>query len=284
MAHRLRWPRSLIALVWIVPADAGAAVRPVPVADWLAWNAGQFGLPSWTSIKSLLPHRHLVLLAGAGRSPAGRSTPGGARTTCCTSCCRCSFVGALTLLVLCDPAPENGDLLKLLPPLAIMAAFGLPTMKRGAINAIDWFSVMVLTMIAAVVWLFWIAKLTGWPAQFAKNVLKLLPGFKPEFRIIAVPGRRRATHRLDLPGALARIAPAIGAVARGGAVVGRPDPAVGAADDAVPARPELQQELRAAWRSRSPPRCRRQRLHRHQRRPGAARLVRLLRRSCRSPA
>ena len=60
-----------------------------------------------------------------------------------------SFVGALTLLILFDPAPENGDLLKLLPPLAIMAAFGLPAMKRGTINAIDWFSVMVLTMIAA---------------------------------------------------------------------------------------------------------------------------------------
>jgi hypothetical protein len=66
-----------------------------------------------------------------------------------------------------------------------MAAFGLPTMKRGAINAIDWFSVMVLTLLAALVWLFWIAKLTGWPAQLAKNALKLVPGFKPEFGIVA---------------------------------------------------------------------------------------------------
>jgi 4-amino-4-deoxy-L-arabinose transferase-like glycosyltransferase len=66
-----------------------------------------------------------------------------------------------------------------------MAAFGLPTMKRGAINAIDWFSVMVLTLLGGLVWLFWIAKLTGWPAQFAKNALKLVPGFKPEFGIVA---------------------------------------------------------------------------------------------------
>jgi 4-amino-4-deoxy-L-arabinose transferase-like glycosyltransferase len=58
-------------------------------------------------------------------------------------------------------------------------------MKRGAINAIDWFSVMVLTMTAAVVWLFWAARLTGWPAQFSKNVLKLLPGYKPEFGLLA---------------------------------------------------------------------------------------------------
>jgi hypothetical protein len=58
-------------------------------------------------------------------------------------------------------------------------------MKRGAINAIDWFSVMVLTLVGALVWLFWIAKLTGWPAQLAKNALKLVPGFKPEFGLVA---------------------------------------------------------------------------------------------------
>jgi 4-amino-4-deoxy-L-arabinose transferase-like glycosyltransferase len=69
--------------------------------------------------------------------------------------------------------------------MALMAAFGLPTMKRGAINAIDWFSVMVLTLLGGVVWLFWIAKLTGWPAQLAKNALKLVPGFKPEVGIVA---------------------------------------------------------------------------------------------------
>jgi hypothetical protein len=95
------------------------------------------------------------------------------------------FVGLLALLVLCDPVPENGDLLKLLPPMALMAAFGLPTMKRGTINAIDWFSVMVLSLLGGVVWLFWVAKLTGWPAQFAKNALKLVPGFKPEFGVVA---------------------------------------------------------------------------------------------------
>jgi 4-amino-4-deoxy-L-arabinose transferase-like glycosyltransferase len=87
--------------------------------------------------------------------------------------------------VLCDPVPENGDLLKLLPLMALMAAFGLPTVKRGTINAIDWFSVMVLSLLGTMIWLFWIAKLTGWPAQLAKNALKLVPGFKPEFGIVA---------------------------------------------------------------------------------------------------
>jgi 4-amino-4-deoxy-L-arabinose transferase-like glycosyltransferase len=73
----------------------------------------------------------------------------------------------------------------LLPPLAILAAFGLPTMKRGAINAVDWFSVMTLTTCAAFIWVGWIAKQTGWPAQIAKNAFKLAPGFRPEFNLIA---------------------------------------------------------------------------------------------------
>eukprot|EP01031_Cornospumella_fuschlensis_P011085 gene11085-13550_t len=71
-----------------------------------------------------------------------------------------TFTGMATLLALFHPAPEQGQLLLLLPPLAIMAAFGLLTMKRGAINAIDWFSVMVLTLCAATLWLFWSAMLT----------------------------------------------------------------------------------------------------------------------------
>jgi 4-amino-4-deoxy-L-arabinose transferase-like glycosyltransferase len=96
-----------------------------------------------------------------------------------------TFVATLTLLWICSAAPDQTRLLMLLPPLAIMAAFGLPTMKRGAINAIDYFSVMVLSMIAGLVWLFWIAKFTGWPAQAAKNALKLVPGFKPEFHPLA---------------------------------------------------------------------------------------------------
>ena len=55
----------------------------------------------------------------------------------------------------------------------------------GAINAVDWFSVMTLTTCAAFIWVGWIAKQTGWPAQLARNAFKLAPGFKPEFNWIA---------------------------------------------------------------------------------------------------
>ena len=97
-----------------------------------------------------------------------------------------TFFISLSILILLTPRPEEGILLPLLPALVILAAFGLPTMKRGAINAVDWFSVMILSTCAAFIWLGWIAKETGWPAQLAKNVYKLVPGFEPVFNSTAV--------------------------------------------------------------------------------------------------
>lgn len=87
----------------------------------------------------------------------------------------------LLLLAVCAPGIKDYTLLALLPPLAVLATFGLPTLKRGAINAIDWFSVMTLSAVAAFIWLGWIAKQTGWPAQLAKNAFRLAPGFEPRF-------------------------------------------------------------------------------------------------------
>jgi 4-amino-4-deoxy-L-arabinose transferase-like glycosyltransferase len=174
----------LIALMWIVPAAIVQPYHLSPVGIWMAWNLTQIGLPSWSSVASFFrvgiwffwpawPFAIWAIYAWRRQDRLLHIV------------LPLSFVGALTLLILFDPAPENGDLLKLLPPLAIMAAFGLPTMKRGTINAIDWFSVMVLTMIAGVVWLWWIATLIGWPAQFAKNAARLLPGFQAEFGIVS---------------------------------------------------------------------------------------------------
>ena len=173
-----------IAALWIAPATLLRPYQMAPVDAWLSWSASQLALPTLTSIRTFL--RVGLWFFWPAWPFAGWAIYAWRRQDHLLHIVLpLAFVGALTLLIVCDPAPENGDLLKLLPPLAIMAAFGLPAMKRGALNAIDYFSVMVLTMVAAVIWLFWGARLTGWPAQFAKNVLKLLPGYKPEFGWIA---------------------------------------------------------------------------------------------------
>src|SRR5690606_8152574 len=95
-----------------------------------------------------------------------------------------TYFAVLLLLALLNPKGEETILLPLLPMLAILAAFGLPTMKRGAINAVDWFSVMTLTTCAVFIWIGWIAKQTGWPTKLAQNAFKSAPGCKPEFSLL----------------------------------------------------------------------------------------------------
>jgi hypothetical protein len=63
----------------------------------------------------------------------------------------------------------------------VLAAFALPTLNRSTSSAIDWFSVFFFTLMALAVWFFYIAMETGVPAKTAASVVKLAPGFKPQF-------------------------------------------------------------------------------------------------------
>ena len=64
-----------------------------------------------------------------------------------------------------------------LPPLAVLAAFALPTLQRSAAAAIDWFSVCLFTIGAGVVWVVYLSMQTGVPAQPAINIARLSPGY-----------------------------------------------------------------------------------------------------------
>ena len=73
-----------------------------------------------------------------------------------------------------------------LPPLAVLAAFALPTLQRSTAAAIDWFSVFFFTIAAATGWAFYVAMQTGVPAKLAANVAKLSPGFENTFSPLAL--------------------------------------------------------------------------------------------------
>lgn len=81
-------------------------------------------------------------------------------------------------------ATRAGDraLLLALPALAALAAFALPTFKRGMAALIDWFTLLFFTGWAIVIWVVWVAMQTGVPAKPAANVAKLAPGFEPVFQ------------------------------------------------------------------------------------------------------
>ena len=68
-----------------------------------------------------------------------------------------------------------------LPPLAVLAAFALPTLKRGTSAAVDWFSVFFFTGCAVLGWVIYSAMQIGVPAKPAANIARLAPGFVPEF-------------------------------------------------------------------------------------------------------
>jgi len=172
---------AAIAMLWLLPAGMAQPYGQSPLPAWQAWNLAQLS-PTAESLRTFFrvgvwffwPAWPFALWAVWAWRRQSNLLHIVVPTT---------FVTVATVLVLLHPNPEQGQLLMLLPPLAIMAAFGLLTMKRGAINAIDWFSVMVLTFLAAVLWLMWYAQLSGWPAKLAHNVLKLIPGFEPELNL-----------------------------------------------------------------------------------------------------
>ena len=70
-----------------------------------------------------------------------------------------------------------------LPPLAVLAAFALPTLQRATAAAIDWFSVCFFTIFAAAIWVVYVSMQTGVPAQPGANVARLAPGYPHSFSL-----------------------------------------------------------------------------------------------------
>ena len=118
---------------------------------WFAWPA--LPLAFW----ALWLHRHRLSEAALTLPLAGTATT------------------LLALLFLYEPRPVQA--LPLLVPLVLLATAGAGRLRRGATNAFDWFGMMTLTLVAALVWLGGVAMTSGIPAQIAHNFAKLEPGF-----------------------------------------------------------------------------------------------------------
>ena len=131
-----------------------------------------------------------------------------------------------------------------LPPLAVLAAFALPTLQRSTAAAIDWFSVFFFThrrgdRLGRSTW----RCRPAMPAKLAANVAKLSPGFANSFSPIALAfaARRRRwpgsgwslAHRPQPPSALEEPGPA----------GRRRDAVLAAGDDAAPAAARQRAQL-----------------------------------------
>lgn len=88
---------------------------------------------------------------------------------------------AVALVASASMGGSDRALLLAVPGVAVLAAFALPTLKRATGAAIDWFSVSLFSVLAIVVWVFYLGMMTGTPAKAAERIARLLPGFEPHF-------------------------------------------------------------------------------------------------------
>jgi hypothetical protein len=73
-----------------------------------------------------------------------------------------------------------------LPPLAVLAAFALPTFQRSTAAAIDWFSVFFFSLLLVGIWFVYVSMQTGLPPRPAANIERLAPGYPHDFSAVAV--------------------------------------------------------------------------------------------------
>ncbi|ABC36832.1 membrane protein, putative [Burkholderia thailandensis E264] len=132
------------------------AAKNLPLFTWPAWPLAIWAWVSWAGLRRR-PHIAIPL----------------------------SVVVPLLVLVILQSQQTNRMYMLLLPALAVVATFALPTLKRGAINAIDWFAVLSFTILGTFVWLVWLASLTGFPHPLARNLGRLVPGYEPHFKVLS---------------------------------------------------------------------------------------------------
>jgi len=73
----------------------------------------------------------------------------------------------------------------LLIPMALLGVAEVDSLRRGAASALDWFGVTTFFLAAALIWLAWIAIVSGSPEGLAAWLHQEVPGYRHEFRFLA---------------------------------------------------------------------------------------------------
>ena len=78
-----------------------------------------------------------------------------------------------------DINDQNG--LPMLLPITLLATASLSTLRRGAANALDWFSIMTFALLAIMMWWGWAGLLLDNNAKITHWLKDYQPGFQPDF-------------------------------------------------------------------------------------------------------
>jgi 4-amino-4-deoxy-L-arabinose transferase-like glycosyltransferase len=74
----------------------------------------------------------------------------------------------------------------LLLPLSLLAAASIDTLKRSAANFLDWFGIMTFGLLGLMLWVGYVALITGWPEPLAQRLTDFHPGFDARFSPIVL--------------------------------------------------------------------------------------------------
>lgn len=146
-----------------------------PMHAYIAWGSLQFmGINFWAYAWPVWPLAMISLAHWLRNSDAGSwRAP--------HLCIPLGTLIAGVIYVLFRVDANEHDLIILIPPMAVIAVFGLPVLRRNVISFIDWFAMLSFTSIALAIWVIWLAKTTGYPAPIAANVARYIPGFEVQF-------------------------------------------------------------------------------------------------------
>lgn len=162
-----------IILLWWIPART---LGPYWTRSWILWNTTSFAWPDYQEILSIFRDLPWFLwptwplaLVSIWQWRGWLSAPH----------IRIPLMFALwplvSMMFLVDAFEPEYSLMAV--PVAVLAAFALPTLRRGIVNSLDWFAVMCYTLTSATAWLGWIALQTGWPAQISRNIARQTQGY-----------------------------------------------------------------------------------------------------------
>ncbi|MCL4182851.1 MAG: glycosyltransferase [Burkholderiaceae bacterium] len=173
------------ALPWPLALSAGSVAERAHLLDWAAWNLGSMSGPTLASLHYFArtvpwffwPAWPVALWA-AWRWRGRWGEPAVALPMLTAL--------ALALRALVTPSGAETWLLPITVPLAMLAAMGVPTLRRGIVSLIDWFAVTSFTLFGIAIWAYWIALMTGFPPRMAYRASQLAPGFTPQWIIVEI--------------------------------------------------------------------------------------------------
>ena len=182
ICQRSTYPSARGFVLWIGASCVLAALITVSIHGW-AWRVesiGQLQGRVWELVRLLLWFTWPAWPLAVWTVWRWRGHLSQRHIAIPLGCVGVSFLACVTM------GGSDRALMLGLPPLAVLAAFALPTLQRTTAAAIDWFSVCFFTIFAASIWVVYVSMQTGVPAQPAANVARLAPGYVNSFSLLTL--------------------------------------------------------------------------------------------------